>query len=396
VRRRPRAFVSAFGAPGHVFPAMALARALDERGYEIWFETRERWRDAVEDVGFRFVPAPDYIAFPGPRPGMPPTPTLAECARAFREVAREVRPQVVINDVFTLPAALAAELDGVPCATTIHHPYPVNEPGLPYFMVGLLPPRTPLGAAAWRAAKPWFARRAGRQRRELNAARAELGLRPLQRLYGSISDELALVANFPQLEYPRRWPPHVHITGPMLFELSDQDSEPPEGDGPLIVAAGSTAQDHGLELVRTALEALADEPVRVLAVLAGKDRSWAGPTPANAKVVNWASYSRVMPHASLVVCNGGLGTVAMALSAGVPVIVRPAGADMGENGARVAWAGVGLMLPRGVFGRHSLRVAVRRVLADGRFASRARELAEWSHRNDGAARGAALVDRHLG
>ncbi|MGH2925617.1 MAG: glycosyltransferase [Solirubrobacterales bacterium] len=387
--------VSAFGAPGHVFPAMALARALDQRGYEIWFETWERWRDAVEDLGFQFVAAPDYIAFPGPRPGMPPTPTLPECARSFRQLVREVRPGVVINDVFTLPAALAAELEGVPRATTIHHPYPVNEPGLPYFMVGLLPPRTPLGTAAWRATRPWFARRAERQRRELNSARAELGLKPLQRLWGSISDELALVANFPQLEYPRRWPPHVHITGPMLFELSDQGSEPPAGDEPLIVAAGSTAQDQGLELVRTTLEALADEPVRVLAVLAGKDRSWAGPTPANAKVVSWASYSRVMPGASLVVCNGGLGTVAMALSAGVPVIIRPAGADMGENGARVAWAGVGLMLPRGVFGARSLRVAVRRVLADGRFASRAMALADWSQRHDGARRGAALIDRAL-
>ncbi len=374
---------------------MALARALDERGYEIWFETWERWRDAVDGLGFQFVAAPDYIAFPAPRPGMPPTPTLPECARSFREVAREVRPDVVINDVFTLPAALAAELDGVPRATTIHHPYPVNEPGLPYFMVGLLPPRTPLGAVAWRATRPWFARRAERQRRELNAARAELGLQPLQRLYGSISDELALVANFPQLEYPRRWPPHVHVTGPMMFELPDQDSAPPQGDEPLVVAAGSTAQDHGLELVRTTLEALADEPVRVLAVLAGKDRSWAGPTPPNAKVVSWASYSRLMPRASLVVCNGGLGTVAMALSAGVPVIIRPAGADMGENGARVAWAGVGLMLPRGVFGTRSLRVAVRRVLADGRFASRARALADWSQRNDGARCGAALVDRVL-
>ncbi len=374
---------------------MALARALNERGHEIWFETWERWRGAVEDLGFQFVAAPEYIAFPASRPGMPPAPTLPECARSFQGVAREVRPAVVINDVFTLPAALAAELDGVPRATTIHHPYPVNEPGLPYFMVGLLPPRTPLGAVAWRAARPWFARRAVRQRRELNAARAELGLRPLQRLYGSISDELALVANFPQLEYPRRWPPQVHVTGPMLFELSHQDAELPEGDEPLVVAAGSTAQDQGLELVRTTLEALADEPVRVLAVLAGKDRSWAGPTPANAKVVSWASYSRLMPSASLVVCNGGLGTLAMALSAGVPVIVRPAGGDMGENGARVAWAGVGLTLPRGVFGTRSLRVAVRRVLADARFASRARALADWSQSNDGARRGAELVDRVL-
>ena len=86
--------------------------------------------------------------------------------------------------------------------------------------------------------------------------------------------------------------------------------------------------------------------------------------------------------------------MARALAEGVPLIVRPAGTDQGENGARVAWAGAGLMLPRGVFGRRSLRVAVRRVLGDDRFAGRARELAEWSRRNDGAERAAHLVERH--
>ena len=162
------------------------------------------------------------------------------------------------------------------------------------------------------------------------------------------------------------------------------------------MVAGSTGQDRAMRLVRTALEALADEPVRVLAVLAERGREWGEPVPARARVVDWASYTRVLPSASLVVCNGGHGTVGRTLAAGVPLVIRPAGGDMGENGARVAWAGVGVMLPRGVFGRASLRVAVRRVLGDPRFASRARALANWSRRNDGAHRGAELVERQLG
>jgi len=204
-----------------------------------------------------------------------------------------------------------------------------------------------------------------------------------------------MVATFPQLEYPRRWPAHVHVTGPMLFELPHPDVELPEGDEPLVLIAGSTAQDQELRVVRTALDALADERIRVVATLNQRGMRWPGPAPPNAKVVDWISYPQVIPQASIVICNGGHGTVARTLAAGIPLVIRPAGGDMGENGARVAWAGVGLMLPRGVFGPRSLRLAVRALLADGRFAARAGEIAAWSRRNDGAVRGAELVERQV-
>ena len=71
---------------------MALARALDERGYEIWFETWERWRDAVEDLGFQFVAAPEYIAFPARGLGCPlPPPCRSAPARFGRSRARFVQ-----------------------------------------------------------------------------------------------------------------------------------------------------------------------------------------------------------------------------------------------------------------------------------------------------------------
>jgi MGT family glycosyltransferase len=393
VNRGRRIFLSVFGVAGHVFPAIAVARALRERGHEVWLETRERWRDAVEESGARFVPAPEYIAFPKPMPGMPARPTMAESVRSLEPALRDARPDLVINDLFTLPAALAAEAAGIRRATMIAHPYPVNEPGMPYFMVGLLPPRTPVGAAALRLAQPWFARRERRQRSEQNAVRAELGLPPTDRTFATISEALVLVGTFPQLEYPRRWPAHVHVTGPWLFEPSHPPVDIPQGDGPLVVVAASTAQDQRLDVVRTALDALADEPVRLLVTLSGR-REWRGEAPANATLTDWVSYEQVLPHASLVVSNGGHGTVARALAGGVPLIVRPAGTDQGENGARVAWARAGLMLPRGVFGRRTLRLSVRRVLRDGGFAARARELSEWARRNDGAARAAELVSRH--
>ena len=175
------------------------------------------------------------------------------------------RFDVVVSDILTLAPALAAEKAGLRRATLVPHVWPVHEPGLPFFGFGAMPPRTAVGRTVWRRALPVLIGGLERGREEMNESRAELGLEPTQRLHGGISEQLALVATFPQLEYPRAWPRNVHVTGPMWFELPFEDVELPEGDDPLVLVAPSTAQDPECKLVRVALEALADEPVRVLA-----------------------------------------------------------------------------------------------------------------------------------
>ncbi len=379
-----------------MFPVLALARRLRDRGHEVWVDTIERWREPTEELGLRFVAAPDYIALRVPRPGEPARPTLAEVVRDRIPLMRELRPDVVVNDFLHVPSSLAAEVVDMKRATLVPHPYPLNEPGLPYFRVNLLPARTPVGRAAWRLSRPWFARRAREDRRELNYARQDVGLPPQSRLYGGISENLGLVATYPQLEYPRRWPPEVHVTGPMLFELPYPEIELPEGDDPLVLVAASTAQDHELKLVTTAIEALEGEPLRVLVSLNQHGGTWPTPIPDNVTVVDWVSYSQVLPRASLVVTNGGHGTVVRTLSEGVPLVVCPAGGDMGENGSRVAWAGAGAMIPWGLLGPAPLRWATRRVLVDDEFRRRAREIADWGKRNDGPTRGADLLERFAG
>ncbi len=110
-------------------------------------------------------------------------------------------------------------------------------------------------------------------------------------------------------------------------------------------------------------------------------------------MVDWLSYTQAMGAADLVICHGGHGTVARALSAGVPVLCCPAVGDMAENGARVAWSGAGLMLPWRLLGPASLRLVVSRLLDEPRFAARAGEFAAWAAGHDGADRGAELVER---
>jgi UDP:flavonoid glycosyltransferase YjiC (YdhE family) len=382
--------VAAFGDAGHAFPAIALARALAGRGHEVVVETWERWREPVEEAGLGFTGADEYKVFPPPPPGSD-GPTAAAAARSLLPFIHEMNPDVVVSDILTLAPSLAAELAGVPRATLIPHVYPVHEDGLPFFGFGLRAARTPLGRAVWRAGGPVLEAGLRRGRRELNEERAALGLAALERFHGGISDGLALVATYPQLEYPRRWPAHVRVTGPMFFELPYPEVELPDGDEPLVLVAPSTSQDPNGRLVRVALEALADEPVWVVATWNREQGAPVAVAPDNAVVVDWLSYTQVMPRAALVICHGGHGTVARALAGGVPVLVCPAIGDMAETGARVAWAGAGLMLPGRLLGPDTLRLASRSILRGPRFAARAAEIA--ADDRDGALLGAESVER---
>jgi len=388
-----RFLVAAFGDPGHVFPAIALGRALSGRGHEVVIETWEERREAVEGAGLGFAAAEEYRMFPPPDPDSPEGAHAAEAAKALLPLLEEMRPHVVVSDILTLAPGLAAEKAGVPLATLIPHIYPVVEPGLPFFAIGLRPPRTPIGRGVWRAGQRALNVGLEQGRQDLNRQRARLDLPPVNRFHGGISPDLALVATFPQLEYPRRWPTGVEITGPMTFELPHPEIELPTGSDPLVLVAPSTAHDSDNHLVRTALTALADEPVRIVATTNRVVPQSPIEVPGNAVLVDWLSYSQLMPAASLVISHGGHGTVARALGAGTPVLICPIIGDMSETAMRVAWARCGLSLPWRLCRPTPLRWAARRLLEDDSFAVRARQLASWGEEHIGAERGADLVEQ---
>jgi UDP:flavonoid glycosyltransferase YjiC (YdhE family) len=387
-----RLLVAAFGDPGHAFPAIALARELRRRGHEVLVETWERWREPVEAEGLAFTGAQEYTVYPPPGPDTPDGQTAAAAARALARLMDEFEPDLVVSDILTLAPTLAAEVARVPHATLIPHVYPVQQPGMPMYSLGLRPPRTALGRLAWRATDPLLAMGLRRGRDELNETRARLGLGPIDRFHGGISELLAIVATFPQLEYPREWPAHVRVTGPLFFELPGEEVAIPKGDGPLVLVAPSTSQDPECELLRVALEGLADEPVRVLATTNRHQPEQPIDVPANAEVVEWMLYSQTMPAADVVICHGGHGTVARSLAAGTPLLVCPSVGDMGENAARVAWSGAGLSVPRRLLSPRSIRVSTRHLLGEPQFTDRAKEIAAWSESNDGSAAAADLVE----
>ena len=147
-----------------------------------------------------------------------------------------------------------------------------------------------------------------------------------------------------------------------MWEPPARDVELPPGDEPLVLVAPSTAQDPEHRLLHAALRGLADAPVRVLATWNRRLPSRPLPVPANARVVDWVSYSRTMPHCDVVVCHAGHGTLVRALACGCAVVACPAVGDMNENAARLDWAGAGVRLPRRFVSPRPLRLAVERAL----------------------------------
>ena len=389
---RLRFFLGAFGDPGHVFPMLALGSRLGARGHAVMFETAPRWRVHVEAGGMEFVAAPEYPVFPTRERPLKPYDLVVRATRETRPALAGFSPDAVVHDILTLAPAMAAELEHVPVATLVPHLHPSSAPGFPPYALGARLPRTSAGSALWRRLSCLTETGLRVGRAQLNEARAQLGLPALTRLHPGISAELCLLATFPQLEYPRDWPGEVQIVGPMVWEPPHREVEPPPGAAPLVLIAPSTSQDPDHRLLRAAIVGLAHEPVRVLATTNSKPIAKPVRVPGNARLVDWLSYSRTMPSCALVVTHVGHGTLAHAMAAGCPVVAVPYAGDMAENAVRADWAGVGVRLPWRFLTPSTLRLAVRRALADASLTRRAGELAAWAADNDAAARAAKLVE----
>ncbi len=386
-----RFFLGAFGQPGHAFPMLALGAELAARGHHVTYETWSRWRDHVEANGMTFVAAPEYPVFPTQEQPLSPYEAVVRATAVTREAIVGARPDVVVHDILTLAPALAAELEGLPAATVIPHVYPVGAPGFPPYAFGARLPRTETGRRLWRALDWPVQAGLRRGRTELNDTRRRLGLPPTRRLHGGLSEQLCLVGTLPELEYPRAWPDHVHVVGPLIWEPPYGEVESPPGDAPLVLVAPSTAQDPDHRLLRAAVSGLAREPVRVQATWNRRPLSEPLAVAANTRLVEWISYARTMPGSALVICHAGHGTMVRALVSGAAVLAVPHAGDMAENAARADWAGVGVRLPWRLLGAESLKLAARRALETGSLVAAAARIAAATSPQAGAARAADLV-----
>jgi MGT family glycosyltransferase len=199
----------------------------------------------------------------------------------------------------------------------------------------------------------------------LNSVRAAMGLSALADADAMfLRPPLLLYMTAEPFEYPRSdWPDSVVMVGPCAWE---PPADPPEWleriERPIVlVTTSSEFQDDG-RLVSVALEALADEPVDVVATLPAGDPA-AFKAPPNAHLERFTPHGPVLDRAACAVTHGGMGATQKALARGVPVCAVPFGRDQLEVARRVEVAGAGTRLPAGRLRPARLRGKVREAMA---------------------------------
>jgi MGT family glycosyltransferase len=199
----------------------------------------------------------------------------------------------------------------------------------------------------------------------VNALRAGLGLEPLGHLEEIFrrSQRFILFTAEP-LEYPRSdWPASVRLVGPLSWEpLTPAPAWLSEETRPIVLVTASSVYQRDDKLIATALEALADESLAVIATTGALDPTAFDP-PSNARVEPFLPHGPIVERAACVVSHGGMGITLKALAAGVPTCVVPFCRDQFEVARRVEVASAGTRLHHKRLAARRLRDAVRATLS---------------------------------
>jgi MGT family glycosyltransferase len=266
----------------------------------------------------------------------------------MRSAIETERPDAILVDAMTLGASAVAEAWGGPWAQWFPYPLPLSSRDAPPFGPGLKPPSGPRDRLRDRALRPLLTRSVQRACfPTFNAVRTAVGVP----LFATIDEmyttpPLLLYMTAEPFEYPRSdWPQSVRMVGPCSWEPpSNAPAWIDHLDRPLVlVSTSSEFQDDG-RLVTTTLEALANEPVQVVATVPSAGMP-SGPLPANARVERFLPHTPILARAACAVTHGGAGATQKALAAGVPVCVVPFGRDQLEVARRVEVARAGTRLP---------------------------------------------------
>jgi MGT family glycosyltransferase len=372
--------VYAPAAAGHVFPLVPGLLELQARGHTVHLRTgaellatgRAAGLDGspsdsrIEDIVVRdYEQKRDVDRLREALSGLMARGPLER--QDLEHAVAETSPDVLLIDTNTYGAAVAAERSGLPWATILPSLLPLPDDRIPPYGLGMRPMRGPIGRlrnrVLWRVVERQYAKS---MLPGLNSLRAEAGLpelkSPLEHLHGP--DRLIALSGAP-FEYPRRsLPEHVRLVGGQTW---DPPADPPEwlleeGD-PWVLVTCSTDYQGDERLAQTAIEALRDEPLRVLVTLADAHGVADLPTASNARVERFVPHGPVLERAAAVVCHAGMGIVHKAVAAGVPIVAVPFGRDQPEVGRRVAESGAGVVLPLKRLSPERLHASVREAIA---------------------------------
>jgi MGT family glycosyltransferase len=397
-------------ALGHLFPISALLSELSRRGHTIHLRTLSTGEEVGQRLGFATdvidsrIEAIQHDDWTASNPRAALSLSVAVFGRRavyevpdLTDAVARVRPDGVLVDVNCWGALSAAEAGDVPWTCFSPYTPPLRSPGVPPFGLGLRPLPGVRGRVRDAAVRTVVTTMSIERVMlpPVNRIRANLNLRPVASIDEFLRRApLMLVASGKPFQYLETdWGDAVHMIGPCVFDPAP-DAVPDwlgSIDRPIVLVTTSSEKQADTMLILTAMAALADEPVHVVATVpAGQPDEF--PTSPGATVCRFVPHGVVLNRAVCAITHGGMGATQKALAHGVPVCVVPFGRDQFEVARRVEVARCGTRLPAKKLSPLQLRTKVRdaMTMTDG-----AQRVAAGLVATGGVAHGADLFEQRV-
>ena len=420
--------ISTIGSFGDLHPYIAIALELKRRGHRVVLATSEIYREKADALGLELHPVPpDVPSYDRPEEITRMMAELVDRKKGSERVFQQlINPHLrgmydalaeatrgadlLVTHVLSLAGPPLVEKTGIRWASTVLAPIslfsnydPPVFPNAPwvYHVLKLHPSvsRALMRVARWKLdqlAAPLY------------KLRAELGLKrggnPM--LEGQHSPSLVLALFSTAIAEPKPdWPPNTRVTGFPFYDRRDRtgDAEGLDpalvkfleaGEPPVVFTLGSSAIWIAEDFYSESVKAARDAGLRAL-LLIGEERNRPDNLPEGVAAFDYAPYSELLPHARAVVHQGGIGTTAQGLRAGIPTLVVPFSHDQFDNGNRVVRAGAGRTLPRAKYNAASAAKELRALLSDESYTTRAAEIGRQIRSEDGAVAAADAIEELL-
>ncbi|BCM90193.1 O-mycaminosyltylonolide 6-deoxyallosyltransferase [Abditibacteriota bacterium] len=409
---------STFGSLGDIHPYVAIALEAKRRGHTPVIATSERYREKIAAQNIEFRPV---------APDLPPEDEFAGLAKQvmnekdgprflFEEIlGPSIRTQYAdllaasedVDLLISHPAAqtgpLVARKTGKKWLSSVLSPIslwsrrdPCVPPTLPHLdwlrVLGPLWGRIQVEAGK-AATKKWVVG-IEQLREEQNI---EFAGHPMFGGQFSPFGTLALFSRHFCAPQPD-WPQNTTATGFCFYdavglksnsqpESSDWRAWMQNGSPPVVIGLGSAAVHDGAAIWDAAVRASRRDNVRVVLLTAGTFET----AEENVLCVPYAPYSEIFPLARHVYHQGGVGTTAQALRAGVRQVIMPFAHDQSDNAARIQRLGVGRWMRRREL--PSLNLKMTRSAWELQRFERAREIGELIRAENGPQAACESIER---
>lgn len=187
---------------------------------------------------------------------------------------------------------------------------------------------------------------------------------------------------------------HVFVGPPAQ---PDGDSwKPPAGGRPVLLVSLGTTVNNRPGFFRQCVEAFGELPWHTVLALGNRILPGdLGPLPPHVEAHSWISLPDVLRHASVFLCQAGMGSVLESLRAGVPMVVIPHHPEQHVNAARLKELGLARPVGREEASGPALRRAVLDVAGDDAMRARVRTMQRHVRSAGGARRAADVIEQRL-